>query len=245
MTIISHVRRQTVAYLALFFAMSGTGMAAKPLLTGKDIKNSSLTTADVKNSSLTTADVKNGSLRAKDFKSGELQTGPQGPQGPQGPKGDPGTIDTSNVYSKAESDRRLSRATSASGSTVFSTATFVSAGSIQVAAPASGRVLVAATPHFGMNTPAAATSGDCSIDFRLTDGSTSSEVVTIGIRPGTTSAQSDMSGALTHVFEAPSAGVVTVALQVRFNPGVTTGTCQTWAAFPVMSALWAPLGADG
>ena len=41
-----------------------------------------LTGADIKDSSLTTADVKNGSLLKKDFKSGQLPAGPQGPAGP-------------------------------------------------------------------------------------------------------------------------------------------------------------------
>jgi hypothetical protein len=236
--ILSHIRRQPVAFLALFFAMTGTGMAAKPLITGKSIKNGSLASIDVKNNSLTGGDVKNGSLLGRDFKAGEL------PVGPPGPKGDPGSADTSSFYTKGEVDQRSGRAASASGSAVFSTATFILAGSIKVAVPASGRILVVAAPHFGMNTPATSTSGDCSIDFQLTDGTTASEVVTIGIRPGTTSAQSDLSGALTHVFGAASAGVATVTMQVRFNPGVTTGTCQTWAAFPVMSAIWVPASAD-
>ena len=56
-----------VAILALVMATGGTSFAAK-LITGKDVKNSSLTGVDVKNSSLTGADVKNGSIAGADLK---------------------------------------------------------------------------------------------------------------------------------------------------------------------------------
>ena len=42
-----HVRHNVVAYLALFIALGGTAVAAKPLLTGADIQDGSLTAADV------------------------------------------------------------------------------------------------------------------------------------------------------------------------------------------------------
>jgi hypothetical protein len=95
-----HLRRNAVAFLALFVALGGTSLAAATVITGKNVKNSSLTGADVKNSSLTGGDVKNKSLTPSDF-NGSV-TGPQGPQGaagpqgpqgaagPQGPKGDTG-----------------------------------------------------------------------------------------------------------------------------------------------------------
>ena len=47
----SHIRTNFVAYIALFVAMGGTAMAAKPLLTGADIQDGSLTGADVSDSS--------------------------------------------------------------------------------------------------------------------------------------------------------------------------------------------------
>ena len=46
-TLGSHFRRNLVAYLALFVALGGTAVAAKPLLTGADIQDGSLTDADV------------------------------------------------------------------------------------------------------------------------------------------------------------------------------------------------------
>jgi hypothetical protein len=43
----SHITHNVVAYLALFFALSGSALAAKPLLTGADIQDGSLTDADI------------------------------------------------------------------------------------------------------------------------------------------------------------------------------------------------------
>jgi hypothetical protein len=94
-----------VAFLALCVALSGTAVgesavtAAQNLITGKQIKNRSVTGVDVKTNSLTSAAIKNGSLLGEDFKFGELpagaagpkgDVGPQGPQGAAGPKGDVG-----------------------------------------------------------------------------------------------------------------------------------------------------------
>jgi hypothetical protein len=50
-TILSHVRSHSVAYVALFFALSGTAIAAKAI-TGKQIRNNSVTGKDVRESSL-------------------------------------------------------------------------------------------------------------------------------------------------------------------------------------------------
>src|SRR3954454_9216033 len=65
-----------VAYLALFVALGGTGYAATKI-TGKQIKDSSITSADVKNRS----------LLSKDFKKGQLPAGLPGPQGAPGRTG--------------------------------------------------------------------------------------------------------------------------------------------------------------
>ncbi|MDA0168883.1 collagen-like protein [Solirubrobacter taibaiensis] len=66
-----------VTGLSLVLVTGGTAGAAK-LLTGKDIKDNSITSADVRDRSLTPADF-NGSV-----------TGPAGPAGPAGPQGAPG-----------------------------------------------------------------------------------------------------------------------------------------------------------
>jgi hypothetical protein len=80
------------ALLALVVALGGSATAAV-LITGKNVKDGSLSGVDVKNESLLSADIKNGSLQAKDFKAGVLQSGARGAQGLQGvagPKGDQG-----------------------------------------------------------------------------------------------------------------------------------------------------------
>jgi hypothetical protein len=71
------------ATLALFVALGGSSYAAIQI-TGRNVKDSSLTTKDVKNRSLLKADFKPGQLPAG-------AQGLQGLQGFQGPKGDQGT----------------------------------------------------------------------------------------------------------------------------------------------------------
>jgi hypothetical protein len=72
--------------LALFFAVGGGSMAVAAggklasLVTGKQVKDSSLTGADVRD----------GSLTAQDFKPGSLTGGPAGPKGADGAPGAPG-----------------------------------------------------------------------------------------------------------------------------------------------------------
>ena len=65
-----------VAFVALFVAGAGSATAAR-LITGKQIKNSSITSTDVRN----------GSLLRKDFKSAQLPRGPQGLPGTAGRAG--------------------------------------------------------------------------------------------------------------------------------------------------------------
>ena len=60
-----------VACLALFVAMCGTGYAAG-LITGKQVKNSSLTGKDVKDATLTGNDVANESLTGGDLAAGSV-----------------------------------------------------------------------------------------------------------------------------------------------------------------------------
>jgi hypothetical protein len=77
---IKHLRRNAVAYVALFASL-GTGSAyAAHQITGKDIARNAITSKHVKN----------GSLQAVDFARGVLASGAQGPRGPQGPQGDTG-----------------------------------------------------------------------------------------------------------------------------------------------------------
>jgi hypothetical protein len=114
-----------VALLALFFAVGGAqALAAKvsKLINGSQIKASTITSKQVKDAS----------LLKKDFKAGELpagakgDTGAQGPQGEPGPqglkgdKGDTGTVDTSNFYTKTQSDANyLGKSAKAADSDTF------------------------------------------------------------------------------------------------------------------------------
>jgi hypothetical protein len=68
-----------MATIALFVALGGSSYAAIKV-TGKNVKDNSLTTADIKNKSL---------LR-KDFKGGQLPAGAQGAPGKAGAQGRPG-----------------------------------------------------------------------------------------------------------------------------------------------------------
>ncbi|CAA9532697.1 MAG: hypothetical protein AVDCRST_MAG85-3824 [uncultured Solirubrobacteraceae bacterium] len=85
-----------MATIAVFIALGGTATAAF-VVTGKNVKNSSLTGADVKNSSITGADltnnsvgsvdIKDGDLLASDFKPGQLDRGCSGSVGSEGRSG--------------------------------------------------------------------------------------------------------------------------------------------------------------
>lgn len=54
--LLAHGRHNAVAYVALFVALSGTALAAKPLITGADIADDSVTGADVVESTLVGVD---------------------------------------------------------------------------------------------------------------------------------------------------------------------------------------------
>src|SRR4051794_19771168 len=86
-----------MATVAVFIALGGSATAAV-LITGKNVKDGTLTGKDIKNSSIGSVDVKDGTLLPKDFRGARL---------PAGPKGDTGTVDTSNFYDKGASDARF------------------------------------------------------------------------------------------------------------------------------------------
>lgn len=77
--------------------LSGSAATAARLITGSQIKNSSITGADIKNGSLTGSDIKSRSIPLGDLsrgtqnliraKAGAGATGPAGPAGPQGARG--------------------------------------------------------------------------------------------------------------------------------------------------------------
>jgi hypothetical protein len=82
--------------IALFIALGGSATAAI-LITGKNVKNGSLTGADVKTNSLGTKQIMNGDLLAEDFKAGQFPAGAQGLQGPPGANGTNGTNGTNGA----------------------------------------------------------------------------------------------------------------------------------------------------
>jgi len=88
-----HLRRNAVAYLALFIALSGTSYAAAKL------PANSVGTTQLKNGAVTSAKIKDRSLRASDFAAGQLKPGPVGPAGAQGPAGPAGPAGPSAMAS--------------------------------------------------------------------------------------------------------------------------------------------------
>src|SRR5215213_1278846 len=74
-----------VSTLALFIVLGGSAYAATQI-TGKQIKNNTITSADVKNRSLVARDFKPGQLP----KAGTGTPGQAGPVGPAGPIGSVG-----------------------------------------------------------------------------------------------------------------------------------------------------------
>lgn len=90
----------TVALIALFVALGGTGYAALKL------PKNSVGTKQLKKNAVNSSKVKNRSLVADDFKAGQLPAGPAGPAGAQGPKGDQGQSVPVDGFTKTESDAR-------------------------------------------------------------------------------------------------------------------------------------------
>lgn len=99
----THLRRNAIAYLSLFFALgSGTAWAASQLPANsvgtKQLRSNAVTASKVKDSSLTAADFAPGALASSTAgKPGPAgpqgaagKPGPVGPQGPAGPQGETG-----------------------------------------------------------------------------------------------------------------------------------------------------------
>ena len=97
-----------VSLLALFIALGGSSYAAitlkKNSVRSSHIKNGQVKRADLARNAVDSSRVAQGSLLAEDFAPGQLPAGPQGERGPQGPQG---SVDTSNYFTKGESDGRF------------------------------------------------------------------------------------------------------------------------------------------
>jgi hypothetical protein len=98
-----------MATAAVCIALGGGAYAATSVPQGRAVHaaaappKNSVGTAQLKSNAVISSKVKNRSLLAVDFKAGQL---PQGPKGDKGDKGDTGTVDTSNFFTKGESDGR-------------------------------------------------------------------------------------------------------------------------------------------
>lgn len=75
--VLIHFRQQYLGALALFIVLGGGTSYAAVVITGKNVKDDSLTTKDIKNSS----------LLKQDFRAGQLPAGPPGATGAQGAPG--------------------------------------------------------------------------------------------------------------------------------------------------------------
>lgn len=97
MNALNHIRRNLVAYLALFMAVgSGTAWAASlpsNSVGSKQLKSNAVTSAKVKDGSLTRADLAADALAS----GGSGQQGPAGPQGQRGPAGPQGPAGAQGV----------------------------------------------------------------------------------------------------------------------------------------------------
>ncbi len=108
----SYVRRHHVGMLALFVALGGTSYAATSLprnsVGSPQLRAGAVHATDVADGAITLRKL-DGAMRRR--LSGQATAagpqGPAGPEGPAGPKGDTGAADSSNVFTKAESDARF------------------------------------------------------------------------------------------------------------------------------------------
>jgi hypothetical protein len=85
--LISHLRSNVIAYLALFLALGGTAYAVSlpsNSVGTKQLKNNAVTKKKIKRNAVTTQKVRDATLLKKDFAPGVLTTGPTGPTGPAG-----------------------------------------------------------------------------------------------------------------------------------------------------------------
>jgi hypothetical protein len=92
-----HARRNAVAYLALFVALSGTSYAALRLPSNsvgkRQIRRGAVTASKLHRGAVTASKLARGAVTASALAKGVLVTGARGasgPSGPRGPKGDTG-----------------------------------------------------------------------------------------------------------------------------------------------------------
>ncbi len=140
-----------IAGIALFAATTGTATAASQLITGKQIKDGSITAKDIKRRSLGTAQLSPAAIRSLSGARGATgaqgpagaagaagATGPAGPQGVPGPQGPQGPTGIVKAYTGARAQLNLP----ANASTTV----------VTTAVPASAYVVNAKTSFFSTGT---------------------------------------------------------------------------------------------
>ena len=125
--LLKHLRRNGIAYIALFFALGGTTYGAASHLLPKN----SVSSAQVVNGSLQRVDLSAAAIRALHGARGTR--GAQGIQGPQGPPGErgaqglqgiPGVPGTARVFGLVNDAGQLSRSTNVTNVDIPSTGVF-------------------------------------------------------------------------------------------------------------------------
>jgi hypothetical protein len=135
-----------VAMIALFVALTGTAVATtSALITGKQIKNNSITGLDIKNKSIGIGDL---ATRARGARGIRGVAGPPGPAGPAGPAGAPNpnaansdkldNYDSSDFVRKAEVSTGYFSCAGTAWQEADSAATFALSGSDRYTTSAAG-----------------------------------------------------------------------------------------------------------
>jgi hypothetical protein len=148
---LTHLKRNAVAYSALFLALCGTSYAAARLpaesVGTKELRREAVTRAKLHRDAVTSLSVKDRTLKKIDFAPGQLTAGPKGDKGDpgakgdQGPKGDPGAKgDPGPTLGVAGLDAGAATSTPSAGAVTTATKTVTLTTRSRVFAIASSRV---------------------------------------------------------------------------------------------------------
>jgi hypothetical protein len=166
-SLLRHLTRNAVAYLALTVALGGTSYAATALprnaVGSSQLRKNSVTSAKVKNRSLGTRDLSPEAVAALGGKVGPAgaagAAGPRGPVGPQGQKGARG--DAGPTYAGSGSGGMS--AISSPDTTVADLLGANGAGSGRLTLPVKSRLYVTGTADLANTSPSAPVRAQCTI----------------------------------------------------------------------------------
>ncbi|HKE79794.1 MAG TPA: collagen-like protein [Solirubrobacteraceae bacterium] len=150
---LTHLKRNAVAYSALFLALGGTSYAAARLpaesVGTKELRPAAVTRAKLHRDAVTSLSVKDRSLKKIDFAPGQLTAGPKGDKGDpgakgdQGPKGDPGAKgDPGPTLGVAGVDSGTPSSTPTAGAVTVATKSVTLTSRSRIFAIASARVTI-------------------------------------------------------------------------------------------------------